>query len=324
VWSCQPKRPSTLTETDDCQFPVPEPTSRSTSEVSYDDQSTIEGEARVGVDLAPYFKKLANLDLGVSGGGKRVTRAYERIIREYEADNPAFTQIAWLHWSVAYGLYERVCKDSTISAREAELKKDEIIEYYKSELPKIKQTTKPETSGGTSQTTRKKLPPAEPPPEKLKPNYLTAASPVQVAVLTTGNKSHHNFGDSLGNWLRQQQGFSVNTGLFTPAFFGTYSTKVRARDIAAFREAGVEDVANCVCWLDLDSKLQESTLAGESFITAILSGRLTVFNLRQGTQASFPLNERGAGITINRAMESLEEKLDVQFAALTQTLNACH
>lgn len=323
VCSCKPDRPTSVQETDDCQFPVPEPVSRSTSEGSYDDQSTLEGEAGVGVDISPYFKKLADLDINISGGGGRVTRAYERIVREYEADNPTFTQIAWLHWSVAYGLYERVCKDSTISAEEAELKKDEIINHYKSELPRIQQTTKPEKKDNRRQATGENKPPSNPIPAQPKPNYLTGNTPMQVAVLTTGDKSHYNFGDTFGNWLRQQHGFSVNTGLFTPAFYGAYGVKIRARDISAFKEVGATGVTNCVCWLDQDSKLEESALAGESFVTAILSGQLTLFNLKQGTQTSISLSERGAGITINRAMESLEEKLYVNFANLTQALNAC-
>jgi len=314
-FACQPERPSVLPEEEPCEFPVPEPVSRSLTEGGYDKTSTVRGEAGAGIDLAPYFKKIAGLEVGVSGQGEKVSHTYEKVIREFKEDNPSFTQIAWLHWSVACGLYKRVCADSTLTAKEAGRMKDDIIKEYKNELPTIERTSS--TDDRASPVTP---PPKTPPTE---PDYLTSKASVQVAVLTTGDKSHRNFGDYLGNWLRTEEQLSVNTGLFSPAFIGRYGTKVRNRNISVFHEVGAGRVANCICWIDQDMKLKESTLAGESLITAILSARLTVFNLSKSTQATFPLNARGAGITVNRAMESLEEKLNVQFSSLYQTLSAC-
>ncbi len=324
VWSCKPDHPSIISEQEGCSFPVPEPASRFSVEGGYKDEVSGSGEIGVDVDLAPYFKKLAGLNINAKAGGKQVTRAYERIIREYEDDNPAFTQKAWLYWSVAYGLYTRACQDTVSSPKEIEKRKDKIIEVYNSHLLRIEQSSR----AIPQPTTETNTPPIEEPsmtrpPKQLEKNYLSSNTPVQVAVLSTGDKSYRNFGDFLGNWLQYNGGFSVNTGLFLPPFFGDFGPRIRNRDANSFVEAGADKVANCVCWIDQESKLKESSLAEESFITAILSARLTIFNLKKGTQSSFTLNERGAGITINRAMESLEEKLKIQLSDLTQTLNAC-
>ena len=58
-------------------------------------------------------------------------------------------------------------------------------------------------------------------------------------------------------------------------------------------------------------------------ITAILSAKLTFFNLIEHRQQVIPIELRGAGINIARAFENIEHKLAFEFAALENNFTPC-
>lgn len=209
-------------------------------------------------------------------------------------------------------------KDTLV--REYWEKVDEILRYAREGIRERPGPTPGPTKGSAENETSQS---EESSSSKPASKYFATTNFTPVAILATGDKSYKDLSLSFWQWL-DDNGYSATTGLFRPGFWGAYRSRLIDRDTGVFTENNVSELANCVCLFDQSAKLEESTVAGEKLITAIFSGKVTLFNLKDSKVENFEFNVRGSGIIAARAMENVEEKLKVEFASLTSNLTSCY
>ncbi|MEM6844635.1 MAG: hypothetical protein AAF632_20630 [Bacteroidota bacterium] len=279
------------------------------------------GEAGTSLDIP--LKKLVRAEVGVAGGYQHENTTAETIYWKVLESNPEITQYANLYQATTCALFEIACQDQTLSARDREVEKRQIIREYTTQLEAIVQYSQEKASSNSSKTAS--LPARTSTSTQLSSslkNYLNASSSSDVAILPIGDRDHQDLSLILRDWLEDKE-FQVSTHLFLPDFLGEFRNHLRSRDASVFTKVKASQYTNCVCLFDQSVQLTESTLAGDAMITAIASGELTIFDLHHQTQSSHELKMRGAGITIDRAMESVAEKLQIAFSSLNNQFATC-
>ena len=310
----------------DCECPLEKQKSKIRSTSNEKDKTTQGGNGVLTIDV-PYIKKVLDARLELSGEIKTINEVSEEVYWEIINDNPHLTQDANAFQETTCALYLIVCEDNSISERERRQEMRALIEKYEERLEHILSVSdKPKPINDDKpdppKPTTPKSTPVNTAPVKKDVSYLTSQTPVDIATITIGDKSFLDLGSVMGNWM-DGQGYSVNGYLFTPQFMTDFGNRMHSGDIRVFKESGAVSLVNCVCLFDQQVKMEESEMAGEAFITAILAGKLTVFNLKTNIPYTEPLNLRGAGITTTRAMESLEDKLKAKYTSIYEKLKTC-
>jgi hypothetical protein len=308
-------------QSNSCECPLEKQKTSIQSTSTSDNQTTASGGSEIVIDV-PYIKKVLDARLEISGRVENIHEVSEEVYWEIINKNPQLTEDANAFQATTCALYKIVCEDNSISEQERRQEMRALITKFEERLEKILSLS--DTPNNLKDETNTPSEPAIPRTVKKKesPTYLTSKTPSDIAMITLGDKSFLDLGNALGNWL-SRQGYSVNSHLFTPQFMTDFGRRMQMGDVQVFQESGTAKQVNCVCVFDQQVKLEESKLADEAFITAILGGKVTIFNLKNNIPHTEPLNLRGAGITTTRAMESLEDKLLLKYADINEKLKQC-
>ena len=292
--------------------------------------------AGVEVDI-PLIRKMIEGKIDLSGDFHRADAQVENTYWEILDGNPEITQYANLYWATACALYEIACEDKTISDIDRQTEKRQIIRDYDNRLVEIidRSRSRDIKQIGEENLTKKStsVEPVRNEIARITPvkkttgnsatlNYFLTQDPTDIAITQLGDKSHKDLSIALATWLNSR-GYRTNNAFFHPDFLGKYQTQLKNADEKLLENIGANRLTNCVCFFDQQTQLRESSLAGEKMITAILSAKLTFFNLIEHRQQVIPIELRGAGINIARAFENIEHKLAFEFAALENNFTPC-
>lgn len=324
--NAEPNRPDT-NECATCNLPL------STSEQSTHSTTTSSSGSDIGGEVsinATLVKKLVAGEINLGGGYQQGQTSSETVYKRIVNNNPEIVQSTNLYRNIACALLQIVCEDPTITEEEKQLEKRALINEYKAKVDQIlsldKPTVKPSTP--TSRTTRASIPSSNSDMEvqvsssPSRTNYFTSKSFSPLAILAVGDKSYLDLSQSLRSYCTEQ-GIQTSNGMLKPAFWSQFRSRIRALDTEVFQEVAANEHTNCICILDQSVSVREGSLAGEKIITGIGNVQAWLFNLKTGEVGQMTFEQRGAGMTINRAMEDLERKLRDEYPNAGLNFSAC-
>lgn len=137
----------------------------------------------------PNIKKLIKADVNLSGDLRNSDLQVEKTYWEILGGNPEVTQHANIFWTTACAMYEIICEDPTISEKEKEAEKRQIVREYDAKIGKIIEGAfyKPATIEDLPQTLPKQK------KETITFKEPNAAKVIQVKLVVDANFSDADF-----------------------------------------------------------------------------------------------------------------------------------
>ena len=138
-------------------------------------------------------------------------------------------------------------------------------------------------------------------------DYYHATSHTDMALLTAVDATVSIFEDEVGKYFRGK-GMAVSTSFFRPLFIREYSNTLKRGDPSILFSLKVNTYARYVCFIDPSVSYSQSRLGDNTFITALGSYNIVLFNLKTNNASRIVISQRGAGPDMGKAKEDLEEK----------------
>lgn len=311
-------------EIQNCECPIEEISTiiESTSSTS----DTISRGLSGNIEFKPnLLKKLIKTEFGIEGNIKKGAVSSETVYRRLVNERSDVVQGANLFRVVACALIQITCEDPSLTDKEKSLEKKRHVKEFNTKVTEIwEESNVPLEDSPTSPEEGNQESNNHQAPTKgtAKLNYFASNSFNKIAVLQTGDKSIADLSLNLRDWFLANN-YSSTANLFNPIFYGTFKSRLTNQDLSVFTELNAQRHTNCVCLFNQSAKFEESEIAGNKIVTSIFSGEIILFNLKSQDANSFGLNIRGSGITPERAMESVGEKLSTELHSYNNFFKQC-
>lgn len=300
------------------------------------------GELGVAI---PKLKKMLKADLQLDTRYSTSQKSIDSTYWHFVSQHPELDQYANLYRSAHCALIQIICEDTTLEPAEkgtlnrksaqAFLEKvDNIVASSmkvsllsnpgegsrpQENSPPVSPGVTPEGSNFLAAPPRAANPPAPVLKELI---YLANTSSAQLALLNDDATQRPDPASLFAKYFRGNN-YSTNNQLFRPAFLGKYRSRLRTGDPAPLTDAGAGASANCVCYFRQRSETEEVELLGRKALKLMVSGDLTLFDLRSGQVSTRSYSVTGSGMNSARALENTAKKMLYQFSEWQNLLSVC-